>query len=250
MTLDTNVAIVTGAGRNVGKATAMLLAENGAAVAVVDLDADRAKEVADEIVAAGGKAAPFVADVSKESNVQSLIDEVCETLGELTILVNNVAISDNKTILEATKEDWDRVIAVTLTSPFLMGKYAAQRMIKQNSGGRIVNVGSTSGFYGRNRAIAYTTAKAGVANLTRSMAIQLAEYNIRVNCVVPNKVGSPVGKATFDPTRKVMNLRNRAGEPDDLAKAILFLVSDSSDFIDGTTLFVDGGVSALMPGSS
>ncbi len=250
MTLDAQVAIVTGAGRNVGEATARLLAKEGAAVAVVDLDRGRAQNVADKITAAGGKAAAFVADVSQEADVQTLIRDVCATFGKLTILVNNVAISDNKTIQEATKDDWDRVIAVTLTSTFLMGKYGAEQMIEQGEGGRIVNVGSTSGFYGRPRAIAYTTAKAGVANLTRSMAIQLADFDIRVNCVVPNKVGSPVGKESFDPTRKVRNLRDRPGQPDDLAKAILFLVSDSSDFIDGTTLFVDGGVSALMPGSA
>jgi NAD(P)-dependent dehydrogenase (short-subunit alcohol dehydrogenase family) len=122
-------------------------------------------------------------------------------------------------------------------------------MVAQGQGGAIVNVGSTSGFYGRPRAVAYTAAKAGVANLSRSLAVQLAKYNIRVNCVVPNKIGSPVGKDTFDPTRPVVNLRDRPGVPEDLARAILFLASSDSDFIDGTTLFVDGGVSALMPGS-
>ena len=97
--------------------------------------------------------------------------------------------------------------------------------------------------------MAYTAAKAGVTNLTRSMAIQLAKYKIRVNCVVPNKIGSPVGKDNFDSSRPVVNLVNRPGVPDDLARAILFLVSEDSSFIDGTTLFVDGGVSAIMPGS-
>jgi NAD(P)-dependent dehydrogenase (short-subunit alcohol dehydrogenase family) len=118
-------------------------------------------------------------------------------------------------------------------------------MVAQGRGGKIVNVGSTSGFRGRPRALAYTTAKGGVANLTRSMAVQLAPHNIRVNSVAPNKIGSPVGKSEFDPTRPVKNLRKRNGEPIDLAKAVLFLVSDDSDFIVGDILFVDGGVMAM-----
>jgi NAD(P)-dependent dehydrogenase (short-subunit alcohol dehydrogenase family) len=130
----------------------------------------------------------------------------------------------------------------------LFSKYAAKEMIAGKRGGKIVNVSSTSGHYGRGRAIAYTSAKAGVINLTRSLAIQLAPYDIRVNCVVPNKIGSPVGKDEFNPDRKVVNLRNRPGEPIDLARAMLFLVSEDSDFIAGTELFVDGGCAAMMPG--
>src|SRR4029079_10923717 len=123
-------------------------------------------------------------------------------------------------------------------------------MVAQKSGGKIVNVGSTSGFFGRSRALAYTTSKPGVANLTRSMAVQLAPHNIRVNCVVPNKIGSPVGKDEFDPTRPVVNLAGRAGLPMDLARAILFLASDDSEFIVGDMLFVDGGLAAMMIGDS
>ena len=121
-------------------------------------------------------------------------------------------------------------------------------MVANNTAGKIVNVGSTSGFFGRKRALAYTTAKGGVANLTRSLAIQLAPHNIRVNAVIPNKIGSPVGKDEFDPTRPVVNLRGRAGEPIDLARAVLFLVSDDSDFIVGDLMFVDGGCSVIMAG--
>ncbi|MBB4185404.1 SDR family NAD(P)-dependent oxidoreductase [Sinorhizobium terangae] len=249
MKLIDQVAVVTGAGRNIGEATAKLLAKEGASIAVTDIDAERAGRVAEEIRAAGGKAEVFLANVADEEGVISLVKDVTERFGKVDILVNNVAISDNKHVLDVTKEEWDRVIAVTLTGTFLMSKYFAQQMVAQGHGGNIVNVGSTSGFYGRPRAVAYTAAKAGVTNLSRSLAIQLAKHKIRVNCVVPNKIGSPVGKDTFDPNRPVVNLRDRPGVPDDLARAILFLVSPDSDFIDGTTLFVDGGVSALMPGS-
>jgi NAD(P)-dependent dehydrogenase (short-subunit alcohol dehydrogenase family) len=245
MKLQDQVAIVTGAGRNIGEEVAALLASEGAKVAVVDMDKDRGDKVADAIKAKGGQAAAFVANVADEGQVEKMVKDVVATFGGVDILVNNAAISDNKHMLEITKEEWDRVIAVTLTGPFLVGRAAARQMVAQGRGGKIVNVGSTSGFRGRPRALAYTAAKGGVANLTRSMAVQLAPHNIRVNCVAPNKIGSPVGKDEFDPTRPVVNLRNRTGLPADLAKAVLFLVSDDSDFIVGDILFVDGGVMAM-----
>ena len=246
MKLKDQVAIITGAGRNIGEETAKLLASEGACIAVVDMDRGRADKVAADIKAAGGDAAGFVADVSDEAAVQTLVADVTAKWGRIDILVNNAAYSDNKTIFEITKAEWDKTIAVTLTGPFLVSKYVAQQMVKGGKGGKIVNVGSTSGFRGRPRALAYTAAKGGVANLTRSMAVQLAEHGIRVNGVIPNKIGSPVGKDTFDPTRPVTNLRGRNGEPIDLAKAVLFLVSDESDFIVGDLLFVDGGYSVMM----
>jgi len=248
MKLKDQVAVITGAGRNIGEDTAKLFASEGAKVAVVDNHKGRADKVSAEIVKANGEAAGFVADVSSEGDVERLVKDVVARWGRIDILINNAAVSDNKHMLEITKEDWDRVMAVTLTGPFLMSKAVARQMVAQKSGGKIVNVGSTSGFFGRSRALAYTTAKAGVANLTRSMAVQLAPHNIRVNCVVPNKIGSPVGKNEFDPTRPVVNLRGRVGVPMDLARAILFLASDDSDFIVGDMLFVDGGLAAMMVG--
>ncbi len=248
MRLKDQVAIITGAGRNIGEDTAKLFASEGAKVAVVDNHQGRADKVAREIVKANGEASGFVADVSSEADVEKLVKDVAAKWGRIDILINNAAVSDNKHILDCSKEDWDRVIAVTLTGPFLMSKHVAKQMIAQKTGGKIVNVGSTSGFFGRSRAIAYTSAKAGVANFTRSLAVQLAKYKIRVNCVVPNKIGSPVGRDEFDPTRPVVNLAGRAGLPMDLARAILFLASDESDFIVGDMLFVDGGLAAMMVG--
>jgi NAD(P)-dependent dehydrogenase (short-subunit alcohol dehydrogenase family) len=242
------VAIITGAGRNIGEETAKLLASEGAKVAVVDMDRTRGGRVAGEITQAGGDAKGFVADVANEEEISALVKDVVAEWGKVDILVNNAAISDNKTILEITKQEWDKVIAVTLTGPFLMSKYVAQQMVAQGRGGSIVNVGSTSGFFGRSRAIAYSAAKGGVANLTRALAVQLAPHRIRVNGVIPNKIGSPVGKEEFDPTRPVVNLAGRAGVPLDLARAVLFLISDESEFIVGEMLFVDGGVTAMMIG--
>jgi NAD(P)-dependent dehydrogenase (short-subunit alcohol dehydrogenase family) len=242
------VAVVTGAGRNVCEEISKTLASEGAKVAVVDLDKGRGEKVAAEITRAGGEAAALVANVAVEADIAGIVAAVVERWGRIDILINNAAISDNKNILDITKEQWDAVIAVTLTGPFLMSQHAARRMVVQGTGGKIVNVGSTSGFFGRSRAVAYAAAKGGIANLTRAMAVQLAPHKIRVNGVVPNKIGSPVGKDEFDPTRPVVNLVGRPGVPRDMARAVLFLVSEDSDFIAGNMLFVDGGVSAMMVG--
>jgi NAD(P)-dependent dehydrogenase (short-subunit alcohol dehydrogenase family) len=245
MKLRDQVAIVTGAGRNIGEEIAKLFAAEGARVAVVDMDAGRGGRVAAEIRQSGADAQLFLADVSRGGDVAELVHAVVARFGRIDILVNNVAISDNKHILDISEEEWDRVLAVTLKSQFLMGKHVAAQMVAQGTGGRIVNIGSTSGFMGRSRAIAYSAAKGGVANLTRAMAAQLAPHRIRVNAIVPNKIGSPVGKDEFDPTRPVPNMAKRPGDPKEAAKAVLFLVSDDSSFVYGANLFVDGGVSAM-----
>src|ERR1700683_3250494 len=212
MKLKDQVAIVTGAGRNIGEEIAKLFAAEGARVAIVDLDKTRGERVADEIKVSGGDATLFVADVSKGNDVAALVKNVVTRYGRIDILVNNVAISDNKHIFDITEDEWDRVMAVTLKSQFLMGKHVGQQMATQG-GGRIVNIGSTSGFTGGRRAIAYSAAKGGVANLTRAMAVQLAPHKVRVNAIVPNKIGSPVGKDEFDASRPVPNMAKRPGEP-------------------------------------
>src|SRR5258708_1801632 len=245
MKLKNQVAIVTGAGRNIGESVATLLAGEGAKIAVVDLDRARGEKVAGEISDAGGEATYFAADVSKGADVEALVQAVVGRFGRVDILVNNVAISDNKSILEITEAEWDRVITVTLKSQFLMAKHVAHQMIAQGSGGKIVNLGSTSGFRGRGRAVAYSAAKGGVRNLTRALAVQLAPHNIRVNQISPNKTGSPVGRDEFDQTRPITNLVKRPGQPMETARPVLVLCSDDSSLIFGENIFVDGGVMAM-----
>jgi NAD(P)-dependent dehydrogenase (short-subunit alcohol dehydrogenase family) len=247
MKLKDKVAIVTGAGRNIGEETAKLFVEEGAKVAVVDMDEARGKGVADALNAANAGVATYIkANVADEASVKAMIASTVEAFGRIDILVNNVAISDNLNIRECTLADFQKTIDVTLTSQFIMCKWVGEQMIEQGDGGAIVNIGSTSGFRGRDSAIAYAAAKGGVANLMRGIAIQLAPYKIRVNSVVPNKIGSPVGQQDFDPTRPVPNLVGRAGLPEELGKAVLFMVSDDSSFVFGENLFVDGGYSAMM----
>jgi NAD(P)-dependent dehydrogenase (short-subunit alcohol dehydrogenase family) len=245
MKLENKIAIVTGAGRNIGEAIAELYASEGARVAVVDLDEGAARRVADAINGkTAGRAIAVGCDVSDSANVQRLVRRVVDEWGGVDILVNNVAITDRTTILELSEEEWDRVIKVTLTSQFLCSKYAAKQMAAQGRGGRIICLSSTSGHRGRKDATAYTAAKGGVLNLVRSMAIQLAPHNIRVNSVTPNRVGSPVGMAEMRTAGEVNNLVHRVGQPRDIAAMCLLLASEDGDFITGADMLVDGGALA------
>lgn len=247
MRLQGQVAIVTGAGRNIGERIAEVLAGEGARVAAVDLDRGRAERAAAKLAAAGADAAPFVADVSIDSEVRALVAKVVERFGRIDILVNNVAVSDNRHVLEITEREWDDTIRVTLKAPFLMAKHVAERMAAQG-GGKIVNIGSTSGYRGRGSAVAYSAAKGGVANLTRALAFQLAPHGIRVNSVSPNRTGSPVGRQEVDPDRWFKNLVDRPGVPDDTAQVVLFLCTEEASFICGENIFADGGVMAMEAG--
>ena len=250
MKLAGKAAIVTGAGRNIGEEIAKLFAKEGAKVAVVDMDEGRANAVADMIKADGGDAVAVVCDVADPENITKMVSATVDALGGIDILVNNVAISDNKDIFEITTDEWRKTIDVTLSSPFYVTKQVAKWMVDHDRGGRVVNVGSTSGFKGRPSAIAYTSAKGGVANLTQSMAVQLAPYGIIVNQVSPNMTGSPVGQEVFNRDRKVNNLVGRPGEPAEQAKAVLFMCSEDASFIAGANLFVDGGTMAMAPFSA
>ncbi|PPR09439.1 MAG: 3-oxoacyl-[acyl-carrier-protein] reductase FabG [Alphaproteobacteria bacterium MarineAlpha11_Bin1] len=245
MKLAGKVAIVTGAGRNIGEEIAVLFAAEGAKVAVVDLDEGRANAVADRINGEGGNARAVVCDVSDTDDIGRMVATTVEAFDVIDILVNNVAISDNKDIFDISEEEWRRTIDITLSTPFYVTKQVAKWMVDHDRGGRVINIGSTSGFKGRPTALAYTAAKGGVFNLTQSMAVQLAPYGIIVNQVSPNMTGSPVGQEVFDRNRKVNNLVRRPGEPEEQAKAVLFLASDDASFIAGTNLFVDGGTMAM-----
>lgn len=247
MEMQGSVAIVTGAGRNIGEAIAERLASTGVKVACVDLDRGRAQRTSDAINGAHeGLAMPVACDVSEGDQVQRMVAAVIEAWGRVDILVNNVAITDRSTVLDLSEEEWDRVMRVCVKSPFLCTKYVAKRMVEQGDGGSIVNLASTSGHLGRRDATAYPAAKAAVLNLSRALAIQLAPYRIRVNVVTPNKVGSPVGQDEINQNREVRNLVGRNGEPRDVAAAVVFLASKEAGFVDGAEILVDGGATANL----
>lgn len=244
MRLQDRVVVVTGAGRNIGEAVAHLAAAEGARVAVLDIDGTQAERVASELGAQrAGSCLGLRCDVSSGAEVERVMKRIAGQLGGIHVLVNNVAITDRKPIFDLEEDEWDRVMAVCLKSVFLCSKHAARHMLESGSGGSIINIGSTSGHRGRRDATAYSAAKAGVLNLTRCLAIQLAP-RIRVNSVTPNKIGSPVGESELRTAGAVTNLRGRNGVPADIANAVVFLASDEADFVTGADLLVDGGVLA------
>lgn len=246
MRLENKIAIVTGAGRNIGEAIVKLFAQEGARVAVVDLDRERGERVASEVNAVKpGSALAVVCDVSSGGDVEKMVKTVVDKWGGVDILVNNAAWTDHKNIFDLTEEEWDRVFGVSLKSVFFCAKFAAKVMVDQKRKGKIINIASTSGHRGRPEATAYTAAKAGMLNLNRTLAVQLAPHGIRVNSISPNRIGSPVGQDKVPENRFVKNLVGRRGVPEDIAKAALFLASDDSDFVTAIDLPVDGGALAI-----
>lgn len=237
-------ALVTGAGPNIGREIAVTLARAGAAVAVNDIDPVRAEETAAAVRAAGGRALAVPADVSDPDQVAAMV-AAAETLGPLDALVNNAAITIRKGVLDSSFEEWRRVVGITLDSVFLVGQAVARRMIAAGRGGAFVNVASTSGHRGRSNAAAYASAKAGVLNLTRCMAVEFAPHGIRVNSVTPTRTGAAVGADPLKPARQPKGIPlGRLGLPQDQAAAVLFLLTPEAGFITGADLPVDGGTLA------
>jgi 3-oxoacyl-[acyl-carrier protein] reductase len=213
----------------------------------MDLNGDFAMQAARSITAAGGKAIGVTADITKPDQVQSAVTTVLSEFGAIHVLVNDAAISDRKPFLEASLPEWQMVLDVVLTGTFIVSQAVARQMVQQGQGGAIVNIVSTSGHAGETARIAYGTAKSGLLNFTRSLALQLAPYGIRVNSVTPSttgtRVGDPGGRPREEgpaPSTRTVPL-GRWGRPRDQAEAVLFLASPAADFITGINIPVDGG---------
>jgi NAD(P)-dependent dehydrogenase (short-subunit alcohol dehydrogenase family) len=250
--LFNKVAAITGAGSGIGRATALLFAKKGAKVVVVDLDSKEGSKTIDSIKGDGGEATLVVADVSKASDVQRMVKTILELCGRLDILVNNAGIFTEGSVVETTEEDWNRVLGVNLVGVFLCMKYCIPEMIKRE-GGVIVNVSSEAGLVGIRNQVAYNVSKSGVIALTKSTALDFAENNIRVNCLCPGRVLTPLVEKLIsdseDPeaTRCVLSddrPLKRMGKPEEIAAGILFLASDETPYATGTILSIDGGYTA------
>ena len=245
MKLKGRRALVTGAGPNIGQEISRVLAGEGAHVACNDVDPERAKASAERIEKEGGSAVAVPGDITDPVQVKAMVDQVVERFGGIDILVNNAAITIPKGLLQISIDEWKRNIDIILTGTFLMSRYVAEVMVRQGRGGAIVNIASTSGHRGRANALAYCTAKGGILNMTRAMAMDLAPHKIRVNSVSPTKTGHSVGGLESEGTRNFDEIPlGRLGRPIDQALAVLYLVSDDADFVTGLDLRVDGGALA------
>lgn len=242
-------ALVTGGASGIGRATALLFAREGAAVAVVDLDKTGGEAVAQKIKDDGGKAIFVHCDVARAADCERAVLLTVESMGGLDILFNNAGIIRRATVLDTTEEEWDRVMAVNVKSIFLLGKYAIPVMARAG-GGVIVNTASGWGLVGGRNVVSYCASKGAVVNMTRAMALDHGEQNIRVNCICPGDTDTPMlrnearqlgaSDAEFLVEAEDRPL-HRIGRPEEIAQAALYLASDASSFVTGTALVVDGG---------
>jgi 3-oxoacyl-[acyl-carrier protein] reductase len=249
--LDNQAAIVTGAGHGIGAAIATRLAADGAAVLVVDISADRADAHAKAIVAAGGRATGRAADVKDRAGVEAAVAAAVADFGRLDVLVNAAGIMDRAPALEMDDALWHRIIDTNLYGTFVFCQVAARAMIKAGNGGRIVNVASNSGLFGGRGRIAYGASKAGVINLTQTLAIELAEHGILVNAVAPGptKTRDDQPVEPWGSVKMRMPLK-RWGRPEEIAAVAAFLASGEASFTTGHVYGADGGftISGIMEG--
>ena len=249
--MQDKVAIVTGAARGIGRAVARRLMDDGADVVLADIDMDAAEETAADIDPDRKRTHVATLDVSDARSVHDVIDSCATTCGQIDILVNNAGIMDRMPFLEMTPEFWDRVTGINLRGTFLCGQAVARHMVAQGRGGRIVNVASNSGIFGGRGRAAYGASKAGLINLTQTMAIELAEHGINVNAVAPGptKTGPHIPDEPW-PTVKARMPLARFGTPEEIAAVAAFLASDEASFVTGHTYAADGGytIAGIMEG--
>ncbi len=250
MEVKDKVVIVTGAGSGIGAATAKHFAHHGATVVVSDIKEAKAKEVAEEIQAKGGKAAVIVADVASFEAVENLISETVTQFGQLDVIVNNAGVGPRNLarVADATLEDWDNVIAVNQSGVFYGMKLALQQMLKQGHG-NIVNVASLAGLKASLNNISYAASKFAVVGMTKSAALEYAAKNIRINAVCPGYTESALldkllsARSDMDDRLKSIIPMKRYGNAAEIAEAIVWLASENTRFITGQTITLDGGTS-------
>ncbi len=243
------VAIVTGSARGIGAATARRLAEDGMAVAVLDLDEAACAGTVKEIADAGGRALAVGADVSKTDQVAAAVDRVAAELGGPTVLVNNAGVIRDNLLFKMTDDDWDTVLGVHLRGAFLMSRAVQKYMVEQRWG-RIVNLSSSSALGNRGQ-VNYSAAKAGMQGFTKALAIELGQFGVTANAVAPGFIATDMTAATaarvgvgFEDFQKLAADRipvRRVGQPADVANVISFLVSEGAGFVSGQVIYVAGG---------
>lgn len=242
------VALVAGGGSGIGRATCEMFIERGGAVVVADLDEVGAKATAEAIVRKGGQAEARRCDVTRWDQVQAAVETTRQLFGRLDVLINSAGILRSHRLEETSEAEWNEILNVNLTGAFLLTK-AAMSAMRQHGGGSIVHIASRMAIRVKEEHGAYAASKAGILQLTRMAALEGAPHGIRVNCVCPGFIDTPMtrtgyGEEAFTAWNQVCPL-GRAGSPDDVARAILFLASEEAAFITGVVLPVDGGRTIL-----
>ena len=251
MKLENKIALITGGGSGIGRATALCFANEGAHIVVCDMDDAGARETAQMINDSGGQCLAVIGNVAERADAQKIVDGALAQFGRIDILINNAGITRDALTLRLkddelkmmSDEQWDAVLGVNLKGTWLMSQLAAVPMIKQNFG-RIVNTASV-GAYGNVGQANYSASKAGVIGLTKTLALEWARFNIRVNCIAPGAVRTRMTAAIPEKLQTALTDRipmRRFAEPDEIARVHLFLVSDDASYITGQCIGVDGGV--------
>ena len=254
--LNGKTAIITGGTSGIGRATAQLFAREGAKLTVVGRDKIKGESTLKMITQEGAQGIFVSADVSRSADVKRLVNETTDSFGRVDILVNNAGINPIGTTENTPEEVWEQTIAINLTGVFLCTKYVIPHMLKQG-GGSIINVGSVNSFMALENEVAYDTSKGGVLMFTKATALDFARMNIRVNCICPGLIDTPLSRAVFESSPDPKAAKDfvvakhpmkRAGTSEEVAKLALFLASDDSSFVTGTALTIDGGLLAGWPG--
>ena len=243
MRLREKVALITGAGGDLGRGMALRFAEEGAKVTVNDKNLGKAKETVDLVTKQGGVAAPNGADLTKAEEVKEMVGQVIREWGRLDILVNNAGDIRDALLIKMSDEDWDFVVDLNLKASFLCARAVAPHMIERGYG-KIVNISSMA-YKGNIGQTNYVAAKAGVVGLTQALGLELARYGINVNCVAPGLIDTPKARTLDEKVRDILVKKTpmrRMGEIIDISNAVLFLVSDESKYITRQTIHVSGGM--------
>lgn len=244
MELEGKVALVTGAAQGIGKAISILLSKRGADIVLADINIEKAEETALEIESIGRRAMAVKVNVADPEDVEKMVQTVIERFGKIDILVNNAGITRDKLILRMTEEDWDAVIDINLKGTFNCTKSCIRHMSRQKSG-KIVNIASVVGEMGNAGQANYAASKAGVIGFTKTIAREFAQRGINVNAIAPGYIQTPMTDALPEKVKEDLKRlipMERLGQPEDVAQAVLFLVSETSSYITGQVLNVNGGI--------